>query len=201
MAELIQTEKAYVRDLRECMDVSIIYAPHTHAKNVVIVYKLIEQIFSMMCWSDAVRFVSTEQIARFFHDLLTVQTYLWEMTSGVEEIPPGIVNKEHIIFGNMQDLYEFHHKSVPAAKCPIYHHLSANWNQNQIKKKKEFSRNEKKFDCSSHIIPCSIFLKELEKYEQLPEDVGHCFVTWVRVIFVFETNPSLLPIFCQINFK
>lgn len=40
------------------------------------------------------------------------QTYLWEMTSGVEEIPPGIVNKEHIIFGNMQDLYEFHHKSV-----------------------------------------------------------------------------------------
>lgn len=44
---------------------------------------------------------------RFF-----AQTYLWEMTSGVEEIPPGIVNKEHIIFGNMQDLYEFHHKSV-----------------------------------------------------------------------------------------
>ncbi|XP_072316957.1 triple functional domain protein isoform X1 [Eucyclogobius newberryi] len=80
MAELIQTEKAYVRDLRECMD-----------------------------------------------------TYLWEMTSGVEEIPAGIVNKEHIIFGNMQDLFEFHH---------------------------------------------NIFLKELEKYEQLPEDVGHCFVTW-----------------------
>ena len=25
----------------------------------------------------------------------------------------------------------------------------------------------------------SIFLKELENYEQLPEDVGHCFVTWV----------------------
>ncbi|XP_041737463.2 triple functional domain protein-like isoform X2 [Coregonus clupeaformis] len=80
MAELIQTEKAYVRDLRECTD-----------------------------------------------------TYLWEMTSGVEEIPPGIVNKEHIIFGNILDLYEFHH---------------------------------------------NIFLKELEKYEQLPEDVGHCFVTW-----------------------
>ncbi len=25
----------------------------------------------------------------------------------------------------------------------------------------------------------SIFLKELEKYETMPEDVGHCFVTWV----------------------
>ena len=23
------------------------------------------------------------------------------------------------------------------------------------------------------------FLKELEKYETMPEDVGHCFVTWV----------------------
>ena len=40
----------------------------------------------------------------------SLQTYQWEMTSGVEEIPPGIINKEHIIFGNMQDLYEFHHK-------------------------------------------------------------------------------------------
>ena len=25
----------------------------------------------------------------------------------------------------------------------------------------------------------SVFLKELEKYETIPEDVGHCFVTWV----------------------
>ena len=24
-----------------------------------------------------------------------------------------------------------------------------------------------------------IFLKELEKYETMPDDVGHCFVTWV----------------------
>lgn len=38
------------------------------------------------------------------------QTYLWEMTSGVEEIPPGIVNKELVIFGNMLEIYEFHNK-------------------------------------------------------------------------------------------
>uniref|UniRef100_G3U7R3 Kalirin RhoGEF kinase n=1 Tax=Loxodonta africana TaxID=9785 RepID=G3U7R3_LOXAF len=55
MAELLQTEKAYVRDLHECME-----------------------------------------------------TYLWEMTSGVEEIPSGILNKEHIIFGNIQEIYDFH---------------------------------------------------------------------------------------------
>lgn len=51
-----------------------------------------------------------------------VQTYLWEMTSGVEEIPPGIVNKEHIIFGNMQDLYEFHHKLVVHLSAMLYIH-------------------------------------------------------------------------------
>lgn len=38
------------------------------------------------------------------------QNYLWEMTNGVEEIPAGIANKEHIIFGNMQDIYDFHNK-------------------------------------------------------------------------------------------
>ena len=27
----------------------------------------------------------------------------------------------------------------------------------------------------------NIFLKELEKYESMPEDVGHCFVTWVII--------------------
>uniref|UniRef100_A0A4W3IBX3 Rho guanine nucleotide exchange factor 25 n=1 Tax=Callorhinchus milii TaxID=7868 RepID=A0A4W3IBX3_CALMI len=89
MAELIQTEKAYVRDLRECLE-----------------------------------------------------TYLWEMTSGVDEIPPGIVNKDNIIFGNMPEIYEFHN---------------------------------------------NIFLKELEKYEQLPEDVGHCFVTWADKFHMYVT--------------
>ncbi|XP_053482979.1 kalirin [Ictalurus furcatus] len=89
MAELLQTEKAYVRDLHECLE-----------------------------------------------------TYLWEMTSGVEEIPPGIANKEHIIFGNIQEIYDFHN---------------------------------------------NIFLKELINYEQLPEDVGHCFVTWADKFQIYVT--------------
>ncbi|CAF4735102.1 unnamed protein product, partial [Rotaria magnacalcarata] len=25
----------------------------------------------------------------------------------------------------------------------------------------------------------NLFLKDLERYEDCPEDVGHCFVTWV----------------------
>ncbi|XP_058888327.1 kalirin isoform X3 [Acipenser ruthenus] len=89
MAELLQTEKTYVRDLHECLE-----------------------------------------------------TYFWEMTSGVEEIPPGIMNKEHVVFGNIQEIYEFHN---------------------------------------------NIFIKELEKYEQLPEDVGHCFVTWADKFHVYVT--------------
>ncbi|XP_008436614.1 kalirin isoform X2 [Poecilia reticulata] len=87
MAELLQTEKAYVRDLQDCLE-----------------------------------------------------TYLREMTSGEEEIPPGIANKEQIIFGNMQEIYDFHN---------------------------------------------NIFLKELVNYEQLPEDVGHCFVTWADKFHIY----------------
>uniref|UniRef100_A0AAQ4RSS0 Uncharacterized protein n=1 Tax=Gasterosteus aculeatus aculeatus TaxID=481459 RepID=A0AAQ4RSS0_GASAC len=87
MAELLQTEKTYVRDLQECLE-----------------------------------------------------TYLWEMNSGAEEIPPGIAGKEHVVFGNMQDIWDFHH---------------------------------------------NIFLKELVNYEQLPEDVGHCFVTWADKFHIY----------------
>lgn len=56
----------------------------------------------------------------FTHLFCSGQTYLWEMTSGVEEIPPGIVNKEHIIFGNMQEIYEFHNKWVTYLPFPYY---------------------------------------------------------------------------------
>lgn len=41
----------------------------------------------------------------------------------------------------------------------------------------------------------SIFLKELENYEQLPEDVGHCFVTWVRYRLIIVFFFLLLQIF------
>uniref|UniRef100_A0A3Q1CSS6 Non-specific serine/threonine protein kinase n=1 Tax=Amphiprion ocellaris TaxID=80972 RepID=A0A3Q1CSS6_AMPOC len=89
MAELLQTERVYVRDLQEC-----------------------------------------------------IETYLWEMTSGSEDVPPGLANKDDVVFGNIQDIYEFHN---------------------------------------------SIFLKELENYEQLPEDVGHCFVTWADKFHMYVT--------------
>lgn len=36
-------------------------------------------------------------------------------------------------------------------------------------------------------LPCSVFLKELEKYENMPEDVGHCFVTWARSFDIYVT--------------
>ncbi|CAL8390769.1 unnamed protein product [Boreogadus saida] len=88
MAELLQTERVYVRDLQEC-----------------------------------------------------IETYLWEMTSGTD-VPLGLSNKDDVVFGNLLDIHEFHN---------------------------------------------SIFLKELENYEQLPEDVGHCFVTWADKFHMYVT--------------
>lgn len=31
-----------------------------------------------------------------------------------------------------------------------------------------------------------VFLRELEKYETMPEDVGHCFVTWVIILIILR---------------
>lgn len=83
MAELLQTEKTYVRDLQECLEVMIVPSDVLRVKETCVI--------ACLC-------------------LNVCQTYLWEMTNGVEEIPPGIANKEHIIFGNMQDIYDFHNK-------------------------------------------------------------------------------------------
>lgn len=82
MAELLQTERTYVKDLETC-------------------------------------------IKYFLEEMRTNST-----------VPSPIHGKEDVIFGNMEEIYDFHQK---------------------------------------------VFLKELEKYETMPEDVGHCFVTWVRI--------------------
>jgi triple functional domain protein len=80
MAELLQTERSYVKDLETC-----------------------------------------------------IKVFLDEMRSH-PSVPTGIQGREAIIFGNIEDIRDFHR---------------------------------------------DVFLKELEKYETMPEDVGHCFVTWV----------------------
>uniref|UniRef100_A0A224XHF4 Putative guanine nucleotide exchange factor for rho and rac gtpase n=1 Tax=Panstrongylus lignarius TaxID=156445 RepID=A0A224XHF4_9HEMI len=80
MAELLQTERTYVKDLDTC-----------------------------------------------------IKVFLEEMRSGPDAPPQSLHGKEKIIFGNVEDIRNFHR---------------------------------------------DVFLKELEKYETMPEDVGHCFVTW-----------------------
>lgn len=88
MAELLQTERTYVKDLETC-------------------------------------------IKCFLHE-----------TRDSNNIPQALAGKEDIIFGNMEEIYEFHN---------------------------------------------SVFLKELEKYETMPEDVGHCFVTWAQKFDIYVT--------------
>lgn len=84
MAELLQTERTYVKDLETC-----------------------------------------------------IKVFLNEMKTS-PSLPIHIHNKSDVVFGNMEEIYEFHN---------------------------------------------GIFLKELEKYETMPEDVGHCFVTWVSIFW------------------
>ncbi|RZF34081.1 hypothetical protein LSTR_LSTR011651 [Laodelphax striatellus] len=79
MAELLQTERTYVKDLDTCIKVFL------------------------------------------------------EELRGHPNVPTGIQGREDIVFGNIEDIRDFHR---------------------------------------------DVFLKELEKYETMPEDVGHCFVTW-----------------------
>lgn len=77
---------------------------------------------------------------------LAINCFLKPMMSGggVNDVPAQLKGKEAIIFGNVEEILNFHK---------------------------------------------TIFLKELEKYETMPEDVGHCFVTWVRT-FSAAGNPN-----------
>jgi len=75
----------------------------------------------------------------FVKDLeICIKYYLNEMRTS-PNVPSGIRGKEKVIFGNIEEIYEFHKVT---------------------------------------------FVKELEKYEHIPEDVGHCFVTWVCIKFI-----------------
>lgn len=91
MAELLQTERVYVRDLQECIEVN------RHSRTGERRPLLAER-------RSARSFPSVTQTC------FLVQTYLWEMTSGSEDVPPGLVNKDDIVFGNIQDIYEFHNR-------------------------------------------------------------------------------------------
>ena len=73
----------------------------------------------------------------------------YEPMKKASDVPTALKGKEHVIFGNLEDICHFH-------------------------------RN--------------IFLKELEKYETMPEDVGHCFVTWVRKTFINYTQTVFLQL-------
>ena len=59
--------------------------------------------------------------------------FLLPMKSNPESVPDPLKGQESVIFGNLEEILQFHK---------------------------------------------SIFLKALEKYEAMPEDVGHAFVTW-----------------------
>lgn len=68
-----------------------------------------------------------------------------------DEVPEPLRNKESILFLNVEEIHNFH---------------------------KKFVRNSADF--STIRFSFSLFIKDLERYADSPEDVGHCFVTWVK---------------------
>ncbi|CAG2201069.1 Triple functional domain protein,Kalirin [Mytilus edulis] len=88
---------------------------------------------------DEGKLLQTERT--YVKDLETcVKCYINAMSE--QSCPPGIWSRQKVVFGNIEEIYEFHNK---------------------------------------------IFLKELEKYETIPEDVGHCFVTWASKFSIYVT--------------
>ncbi|XP_071942493.1 kalirin-like isoform X2 [Antedon mediterranea] len=71
-----------------------------------------------------------------------IKHYLCEMAVSMADLPSGLVGKENIIFGNLEEIYEFHK---------------------------------------------DIFLKELVKYQHMPENVGHGFVSWAEKFQMYVT--------------
>lgn len=105
-------------------------------------------------------FIMTELLQTersYVKDLQTcIQFYLKELRNSKEsQIKP----KEKIIFGNIEDIYEFHKE---------------------------------------------VFVKELEKYETMPEDVGHCFVTWAHKFDMYvnycKNKPESTSVLMQAGF-
>ena len=89
MAELLQTERSYIRDLDVCINTFLVE-------------------FRVRCANG--------------------------------QSPKIVQDREKMLFGNIEEIYEFHSQ---------------------------------------------VFLHELEKYECMPEDVGHCFVTWARSFDIY----------------
>lgn len=79
---------------------------------------------------------------------VVIETFLKELRGGTN-VPKKLAGKENVVFGNIEDIYQFHKQ---------------------------------------------IFLKELEKYQTIPEDVGHCFVTWAAKFDIYVNYCQNKPI-------
>uniref|UniRef100_A0A915IC76 DH domain-containing protein n=1 Tax=Romanomermis culicivorax TaxID=13658 RepID=A0A915IC76_ROMCU len=77
---------------------------------------------------------------------LCISTYVTYESAVPSEVPGAIKGKKDAIFLNMEDIYKFHNE---------------------------------------------VFVKELEKYESIPEDVGHCFVIWAERLQELYVHYSL----------
>ncbi|XP_077363550.1 triple functional domain protein-like [Festucalex cinctus] len=137
IAELIETEKAYVQDLRECIDI-----------------------------------------------------YLSEMTNGMAEILPEILNKQHVIFGNLEDLYEFHHNIFLTAleKSELTEdvcHCFVTWAE-KFQMYVDYCKNQP--DSSQLILEqrAANYFSNIQKRHQLPFSIGSFLIKPVQRITKYQ---------------
>ena len=108
------------------------------------------------------------------------------MTRTVKRVMPNYVLPSSRFI--MAELLQTEQTYVKDLEICIKFYFNALRNQcNEFKAKPDLvNKEEVLFSNMKEILEFhkDIFLKELQKYEAMPEDVGHCFVTWVCDAFL-----------------
>ncbi|CDW56496.1 Spectrin and RhoGEF and CRAL TRIO 2 domain contai ning protein [Trichuris trichiura] len=106
--------------------------------------------------------LQTERV--YVSDLEACIKYYLQSMETAQNVPASIRGKQDVIFLNIKQIYDFHKECT---------HMYA-------VRDVETAANASFSIKAATVVLFRIFLQELEKYESLPEDVGHCFVTWAE---------------------
>ncbi|XP_077362667.1 triple functional domain protein-like [Festucalex cinctus] len=122
------------------------------------------------------------------------------MTNGMAEIPPEILNSQHVIFGNLEDLYEFRHNIFLTVleKSELTEdvcHCFVTWFQMYV----DYCKNQP--DSSQLILEqrAANYFSNVQKRHQLPSAIGSFLLKPVQRITKYQlllkvTCPSCCPL-------
>ncbi|XP_077362665.1 triple functional domain protein-like isoform X2 [Festucalex cinctus] len=112
------------------------------------------------------------------------------MTNGMAEIPPEILNKQHVIFGNLEDLYEFRHNIFLTAleKSELTEdvcHCFVTWAE-KFQMYVDYCKNQP--DSSQLILEqrAANYFSNIQKRHQLPSSIGSFLIKPVQRITKYQ---------------